>query len=87
MDQDSKITKKNITDMLSFIEKHKDEKDIGLVSPYQDIGMDETLPDTEYDDMIEMMTSGNIISLDAYKEIDGFKSWLVIDSVDTDYCL
>ena len=87
MDQDSKITKTNITDMLSFIENHKDEKDIGLVSPYQDIGMDETLPDTEYDDMIEMMTSGNIINLDAYQKIGGWKDWMFIDCVDTDYCM
>ena len=87
MDQDSKITKKNITDMLSFLDKHQDEKDIGLVSPFQDIGMDETLPDTEYDDMIEMMTSGNIINLNAYRNVDGWKDWLFIDCVDTDFCM
>lgn len=87
MDQDSKITKKNVTDMISFLEKQKSTKDIGLVSPYQDIGMDEIIPDNETDDMIEMMTSGNIVNLDAYQKIGGWKDWMFIDCVDTDFCM
>lgn len=87
LDQDSKISSKNISDMKKFIEKHKDEKDIGLVSPYQDIGKNDELPKDEYEDIIEIMTSGNIINLDAYKKIGGFKDWLFIDCVDTEYCM
>ena len=87
MDQDSKITKKNVTDMISFLEKQKSTKDIGLVSPYQDIGMEDIIPDNETDDMIEMMTSGNIVNLDAYQKIGGWKDWMFIDCVDTDFCM
>ena len=86
MDQDSKMNSDIINKMLEFLKTTKVKK-IGLISPYQDIDSDEERSKNEYDDVIEMMTSGNIISLDAYKEIDGFKSWLFIDCVDTDYCM
>ncbi|MBE6158959.1 MAG: glycosyltransferase family 2 protein [Firmicutes bacterium] len=86
LDQDSKITKKNIKDMKSFIGKTKLKK-IGLVSPYQDIDSGDKLPEDEYTDIIEIMTSGNIIYLNAYQEIGGFKDWLFIDAVDLEYCL
>ena len=86
MDQDSKMNSDIINKMLEFLKTTKVDK-IGLISPYQDIDSDEVISDNEYDDVIEMMTSGNIISLDAFKEIDGFKSWLFIDCVDTDYCM
>lgn len=87
LDQDSKIIKKNVTDMLLFLDKHENEKDIGLISPFQDIQMNEEIPNVEFQDMIEVMTSGNIINLDVYKKIGGFKDWLFIDCVDTDYCM
>ena len=72
--------------MKSFISKTKLKK-IGLVSPYQDIDSGDKLPEDEYTDIIEIMTSGNIIYLNAYQEIGGFKDWLFIDAVDLEYCL
>ena len=87
MDQDSKITEENIKDMLDYLDKNQDDKKIGLISPYHDIGKDELPPEVEVEDMIEVMTSGNIINLDAYNKIGGFKDWLFIDCVDTDYCM
>lgn len=86
MDQDSKMTADIVNKMKDFIEKTKIKK-IGLVSPYQDIGTDYLASDHESDDMVEMMTSGNILYLDAFKKIGGFKSWLFIDCVDTEYCM
>ena len=86
MDQDSKMNSDIINKMLEFLKNTK-EKKIGLISPYQDIDSDEERSKNEFDDVIEMMTSGNIISLDAYEKIGGFKSWLFIDCVDTDYCM
>ena len=86
LDQDSKMNKEIITKMMKFL-KNTDEKNIGLISPYQDIDSKEDKINGEYEDMIEVMTSGNIISLDAYKKIEGFKDWLFIDCVDTDYCM
>jgi len=86
LDQDSKINSDNIIKMKTFLEKNDTTK-IGLVSPYQDIDSKEIIEDTEKEEMIEVMTSGNIINLDAYQKIGGFKDWLFIDCVDTDYCM
>ena len=86
MDQDSKMNSDIIKKMLEFLKTTK-EKKIGLISPYQDIGDNNPKSDHESDDMVEVMTSGNIISLDAYQKIGGFKSWLFIDCVDTEYCM
>lgn len=86
MDQDSKMTSDIINKMLEFLRATKISK-IGLISPYQDIGLGDKIPDNEYDDIIEIMTSGNIIDLKVFKKIGGFKSWLFIDCVDTDYCM
>ncbi len=86
LDQDSKITKKNISALKEFIENTK-EKRIGLVAPFQDIGLPHEKSDKEYEECLELMTSGSVINLEAYKKIGGFKDWLFIDCVDTDYCL
>ena len=86
LDQDSKMNKRIIEEMISFLKSTK-EKNIGLISPYQDIDSKEDVLNGDYEDMIEVMTSGNIIDLKAYKKIGGFKDWLFIDCVDTDYCM
>lgn len=86
LDQDSKITGEIIEKLKKYLEEH-DTETIGLVSPYQDINAEEKLKDVEAEEMIEVMTSGNIINLNAYKKIGGFKDWLFIDCVDTDYCM
>ena len=86
MDQDSRMNSDIINKMVDFLKKTK-EKKIGLISPYQDIDSKDEISDKEYEDQIEMMTSGNIIDLKAYEEIGGFKDWLFIDCVDTDYCM
>lgn len=86
LDQDSKITKKNISDLKNFLENTK-EKEIGLVAPFQDIGLPYEKSDKEYEECLELMTSGSVLNLDAYIKIGGFKEWLFIDCVDTDYCL
>ncbi len=86
MDQDSKVTANNVEEMKKFISK-TDMKDVGLVSPYQDIDSKDDVKNGEVEDMIEVMTSGNIINLDAYEKIGGFKDWLFIDCVDTDFCM
>ena len=72
--------------MIEFLKKTKEKKK-GLISPYQDIDSKEDVLNGENEDMIEVMTSGNIIDLNAYQEIKGFKDWLFIDCVDTDYCM
>ena len=87
MDQDSKITCEIVNKMKDYLKNNQDDDKIGIVSPYQDIDSKEVIADCEAENMIEVMTSGNIINLDAYKKIGGFKDWLFIDCVDTDYCM
>ena len=87
LDQDSEITPNIINKMKKYIVHNQTKINIGLVSPYQEIFSKETAPNTEYEEMIDIMTSGNIINLNAYKKIGGFKDWLFIDLVDTDYCM
>ncbi len=86
LDQDSQITKEIIEKLKIYLDTH-DTKKIGLISPYQDIEGEEEIKDVEAEEMIEVMTSGNIINLKAYQKIGGFKDWLFIDCVDTDYCM
>lgn len=85
LDQDSQITKEIIENLKKYLETH-DTKKIGLISPYHDIQTEEEIKGDE-EEMIEVMTSGNIINLEAYQKIGGFKDWLFIDCVDTEYCM
>lgn len=87
LDQDTKINSQIIKEMKEYLIKNKDKK-LGLISPYQKVNCDEKLETKEkIEDRIEVMTSGNIINLDVYTKIGGFKDWLFIDCVDTDYCM
>ena len=85
LDQDSKITDDIINKMKDYLLNNNNEK-IGLISPYHDINTDEEKKG-DIEERIEVMTSGNIINLDAYQEIGGYKDWLFIDCVDFDYCM
>lgn len=84
LDQDSKINQDIIRKMLDFINQTKIKK-IGLISPLHVVPTNEKIPNVEVEEKIEVMTSGNIINLDAYQEIGGFKDWLFIDCVDIEY--
>ncbi len=86
LDQDSKMTSNILKRMKEFINKNI-LKNVGVFSPYQDIGSEENKSKKEYEEMVEVMTSGNIIDLNIYQKIGGFKEWLFIDCVDTDYCM
>ena len=86
MDQDSKITSKIVNEMVDFLKNNQDER-IGLISPYHDIKTFEAKPTKKIEEKLEVMTSGNIINLKAYKDIGGFKDWLFIDGVDIEYGL
>ena len=86
LDQDSHITNEIINTMKNFILKNQNIF-FGLISPYQDINSNEKIKDVEFEEQVEVMTSGNIINLNIYKKIGGFKDWLFIDCVDTDYCM
>ena len=101
MDQDSRfekgglaILKKNIieydknTDLIKLFGNNLNN--IGIFTPVHVINNDPSImgmPSSKFDSPVNVMTSGNIINLDIYKKIGGFKDWFFIDCVDFDYCL
>lgn len=87
MDQDSCFKKNALEELILFLNNYKNKKEIGLISPWHKLSIDLVKPDSDIDYPVEVMTSGNIINLDAYKDINGFKDWLFIDAVDFEYCM
>jgi rhamnosyltransferase len=86
MDQDSKFVSDNLDRMIKWLDaNHK--KNIGLISPWHELNIGLKKVKEEIDYPLTVMTSGNIINLNAFKKIGGFKEYLFIDCVDFDYCL
>ena len=86
LDQDSWVTGDIINKMVNYIDDNAQTINIGLVSPYHNVHSGEDDRNGQaIEEKIEVMTSGNIINLDAYKKIGGFKNWLFIDCVDIEF--
>lgn len=86
MDQDSKFKNNDLKILVDTVEK-TDMKKIGIVSPWHKTKLKIEKPKEEIDYPLDVMTSGNILNLEIYKKIDGFKDFLFIDGVDIEYCL
>lgn len=86
LDQDSKFTSEHLREMVDFLKKYKRD-DLGLISPYHELKFQQDITNGNVEEMIEVMTSGNIINLDAYCKVGGYDDSLFIDCVDTDYCM
>jgi rhamnosyltransferase len=85
MDQDSKFEPRQFSQLIEYTTK-LDDKITGLVSPFHKTKI-AIEPKTEIDEVLTTMTSGNLISLYAWKAIGGFDEDYFIDAVDWDYCL
>ncbi len=98
MDQDSSFKEGSLEKMINFLQEIKKnkllEEVLGL--SYDKIGVLSVCHRTEFNKgekltgisyPLVVMTSGNLINLDVYKKVGGFKDWLFIDAVDFDYCL
>ncbi|WP_455682824.1 glycosyltransferase [Thomasclavelia sp.] len=90
MDQDSKFKDNSLLYLEKYIKSEfpKNAR-LAIVSPFHETVLSaDNKPDVNtVDKPIIVMTSGNIINLDAYQKIGGFKDWYFIDCVDFDYCL
>ena len=86
MDQDTKVNdgviKKLKTDILT-----KDMDKVGIITPWHNTKLLDKKPNSKIDYPHDVMTSGNILNLKIWKEINGFKDWLFIDGIDIEYCL
>ena len=86
MDQDTTF-KPGVMDKLKEVIETKNMEKYGIVTPWQETKMNIKKVKDEFDYPPTVMTSGNIIRLDVWKEVGGFKDWFFIDGVDLEYCL
>lgn len=87
MDQDSCFEDKDsVKKMIKYLEENDTSK-IGLITPWHVINTGVVKPKEEIDHPLEVMTSGNIINLDVYTEVKGFKDEYFIDDIDIEYCM
>jgi len=85
MDQDSKFENDNLDKLIDYVET-QDNKSIGIISPLHQTALSRK-ESIDIENVLTVMTSGNIISLYAYKVVNGFKNEYFIDAVDWEYCL
>lgn len=86
MDQDSRYENEEFQKLIDYIKKEETDN-IGLISPWHVIKTGIKKPSEEVEDVVEVMTSGNLVSLSAYQKIGGWKDWMFIDSVDIEFCM
>ncbi len=86
MDQDS-CFKPNDVDKMKTKISSLDLSKIGIISPWHKTKLKLEKPKEEIDYPLDVMTSGNILNLDIFQKIGGFKEFLFIDGVDIEYCL
>ncbi|MDD6224291.1 MAG: glycosyltransferase family 2 protein [bacterium] len=86
MDQDSSFHNNDLEKMKTIASK-MDLSKIGIISPWHKTKLKIEKPQEEIDYPLDVMTSGNILNLEIYKKLNGFKEFLFIDGVDIEYCL
>lgn len=86
MDQDTTF-KPGIIPKMKEVILSRDTSNIGIVTPWHKTKLIDKKPETEFDNPNDVMTSGNMINLDIYQKIGGFKDWMFIDGIDIEYCL
>lgn len=86
MDQDSCFKSNDVDKMKNKISS-LDLSEIGIISPWHKTKLKLEKPKEEIDYPLDVMTSGNILNLDIFQKIGGFKEFLFIDGVDIEYCL
>lgn len=86
MDQDS-IAPNNLVG--SLLHEVKNRENVGLISPVHSNVFDthKKLQNIGISKVNTVMTSGNLLSLEAYKSVGGFNENFFIDYVDVEYCL
>lgn len=86
MDQDSCFKSNDVDKMKNKI-SDLDLSKVGIISPWHKTKLKLEKPKEEIDYPLDVMTSGNILNLDIFQKIGGFKEFLFIDGVDIEYCL
>jgi rhamnosyltransferase len=83
MDQDSKFEENGLKNLIKCLENLiQKNKMVGIVAPAH-----KKIEHIDIQKELVVMTSGNIVNLLAYLEVNGFEEKLFIDAVDYDFCL
>ena len=86
MDQDSTFSADSLSKLIKYAYSLDYEK-VGIVSPWHHTKEVTNRSIKESEELMDVMTSGNLLNLKIYEKLGGFKEWLFIDSVDIEYCL
>ena len=87
MDQDSKAGNAMLHHLTAPLRPIEPE-DIGVLAPWHaDINTPEADAPTDVEEVATMMTSGNLLSLAAFRRVGRFEESFFIDYVDHEYCL
>lgn len=86
MDQDSCFKHGELKKLIDISSK-QDLTNVGIISPWHNTKLKVEKPEEDISYPLDVMTSGNILNLEIYKKIGGFKDFLFIDGVDIEYCL
>ena len=98
MDQDSSFQKESLEKMILFLKEINKNiimsesldlsyDKIGILSALQRTELNKTEKLSGISYPLVVMTSGNLVNLNAYKKVKGFKDWFFIDAVDFEFCL
>ena len=86
LDQDTTF-KKGVLKKLKEDIRKIDMSEIAILTPWHNTKLIARKPTTKFDLPSDVMTSANIINLDIWQKLGGFKDWLFIDGIDIEYCL
>lgn len=87
MDQDSCFQQGGVDFLKQFICQDENRSSVGIYSPFHKTTISPDRPVEDVSSPLVVMTSGNIINLQIYNAVGGFKDWFFIDCVDFDYGL
>ncbi len=86
MDQDTVFKLNTISEMKKAIKENGTNK-IGIITPWHNTKLKINKPQEDIDYPLEVMTSGNLVNLEIYDKIGGYKDWMFIDGIDIEYGL
>ena len=97
MDQDSCFDKESFKKLIShlkdikkngikFNKKNISYEQIGILSPYHKVKFNNNHKQKSVLSPLVVMTSGNLVNLEAYKKVKGYNEDFFIDCVDFDFC-
>ena len=86
MDQDSKWPSGMLTKLIQHIANNETDN-VGIISPLHKVRGFTLSRFSGYKKVMGVMASGNLLNLDIYRKVGGFKEEFFIDNVDYEYCL